>query len=816
MMVRHWRPLVVITIWLIGILLSVLFAPQPQAPVWSAGSIENGLLGTLGLAANPTLLVFHRPGGITPADRSYVDEIATATSPTAEGPQPYGDTSGETLVLTVAAQAADIPALRARLQGAPSGLETHVTGAAAFSWDAITAWERSRPFVLLGLVVVAALVALLGRLGPGRTVVVAASAGAAGTVTSALAALLAPPAPVALATVLSAGLAGAWAVRLLLAMPIEARTPFVPRPPAENWTESEPAPAPTREVSPLQRVLIVTGEVTLLQAFIVIVGLTGFLFDSRAGGALLLGLIVAVVASLSAAPALTTLLAQPRSTEPKSRVLRTWVRVVLTLVLIAGLYWLVPTARPADMVTRRSDAATGYDLLRTAGASGAAAVAPSHLLPTYLLIQAPASAFDVAGVAALQELIANLGKRPAVATVEGPAAVQQPAPPEISATLAITLAQAREQMASVESALATQAGALSQVITDIRSLGVSLDVSPIETTLGEAGTRLANVKENLASANEEFARIPIEFPEVASRIDHVPTLRTMPATLATAVSDLEGVAVQLRAAVTQTRELAASRPGTGGENPLAQVQTQLAGSVAALKSLAVDAAALRGELERIDTALARARVELPAASDAYLACHNVARLTLIPAGDPYSQATLDDVQPLRTAVEDWLQKSPLAGSLVTWGGAPVTAAALRAQALQDLLLRGVIVTTVALALVTWSTLSRLGPTLLVTAGALLSAAAGIGVATAVLQGIDAGVLALVAVALIALAGGRLIVGRAPVVEDLPLALAPLTLLLSGVPTLMAVGLAGSAGLLANCFLILPTLIRRPRRTPPGD
>jgi hypothetical protein len=86
----------------------------------------------------------------------------------------------------------------------------------------------------------------------------------------------------------------------------------------------------------------------------------------------------------------------------------------------------------------------------------------------------------------------------------------------------------------------------------------------------------------------------------------------------------------------------------------------------------------------------------------------------------------------------------------------------------------------------------------------------------VFREVDAGILVLAAFALVAWSAGRLIVGRAPALEDLLLALPPLSLLLSGAPALMALGLASSAGLLVNAFLVIPTLVRRPRQPAAGE
>ncbi len=811
MIARYWRPVTIVVVWLLAAVYSLLVSPPPQAPVELSSSAADGLLGTLGLSADPALLVFHRAGGLTPDDRSCIDSTVTGIA----GGSPallYGAPNGETQVMPVSARPADVPSLRSLLQSAPCGLETHVTGGPAFAQDAVIAWEWSRPLLLPAIMAVAGLVALLSRLGPGRALVVAVSAGLAGAVTISLAALVASAAPVALATVLSAALAGSWAARLLVAAPLETRTPFVPRPPAEGEDEIETGRplASARPVTPLQRVLILAGEVTLLQAFLVLVGLAGLLFDYRAGGALLIALLVAVATSLIASPALAALLAEPHLAQA-NKVLRPWLRVVLLLALLAGLYWLIPLAQPSDWVPFRSDAATGYRLLSTTGDES---VTPGRLLPLHLLLQAPVGALDQAGEGTLRGLASALEQEPALSSVDGLEAVQPSDPvPVFSTTLAVTLTQLRQDMQAFQLALADQAGLLSGAVTDVQGLAFSPETAPIVEALTTAKTHLTNVQESLASAGNDLSLLPSAFPEVYSRVDHVPVLRAMPATFEAALLDLDGAAGALQQAVTQTEQLAGQ---VADPASVVRVRSQIADSAEAMEALSSIVTTMQGDLDLLETALAQLETASPSPPSSFRSSGNLVRLVLIPAGDPYAPAVLDQVPVLQADVARQLQGGPLAGSLASWAGAPVDAAARRAYALQGLLLPGLLVTLAALALVTWSTLSRPWPALLVPLGALLSAAAGIGAAAALWHGIDANVLALVAVGLVAFCGGRLIVGRAPVVEDLLLALIPLALLVTGTPALMAIGLATGAGLLACSFFVVPTLFRRPRLTPPGE
>jgi len=207
---RYRRPLALVVLWLLLTLLALLYAPRPPASAFPSETAGNDLRRAFGLSPEPTLIVFHHPGGLTLADQAYASHKAVEY-----GAQVHGSDGGETYALSLADDAAPVPDLRAKLKDAPDGLESYVTGAAAFAYDSATSWMRARLYVLACLTAIIWVIALFAKLGPRRALVVCASAGSAGAVASGLAAFVAPPAPVALSTVVSAALAGAWAVRLL-------------------------------------------------------------------------------------------------------------------------------------------------------------------------------------------------------------------------------------------------------------------------------------------------------------------------------------------------------------------------------------------------------------------------------------------------------------------------------------------------------------------------------------------------------------------------------------------------------------------------
>lgn len=835
------RPLALIALWLPFILLAILYSPHPLATVWPQRPGESSLRRAFDLPPEPTLIVFHRPGGLTPADLVYVNASSRALQAAGGDVQIHGHDTGETCVVSLAASVADVPDLRADVQDVPDDLEVYVTGMAAFAYDAGISWRRARPLVLVGVTLIAGLVALFGKLGPRRALVVGVCAGSASAVASVLAALVAPPSPVALSAVVSAGLAGAWAVRLLTprwfvhpaaplsGSPPKSRPGSPPPAPAPRLSPGAPPPVspkkpissspPIRRITPLQRAIIQAGEGTLLQALIIAAGLTGFLFDARAGIALLLSLVVAVVISLSGTPALIALLTKPRRPRPiPVTTHRKWLLLALALIPVVSLLWLTLSAHPADTVSRRMEAATGYELLVTASenedGAGEDALTLGRLLPLHLLIQAPGVARSEAGLDSLRNLSEELNARPAIAAVEG-AATLQPSPATDEGQLSpaeqtALLARLGRMAAELEVRLGTQASELSQVAADLQNLDLAASdalTTSVAMVLNEASERLVNVSEELADASAGLIRVPTEFPEIAPRMNDVPALDALPTTLDFAVADLNEITADLQHLAAQNTPNANSQ-----DNPLTAIKADLGNSMAVLETVATDATFLRAELAAAEAMWAGAALgdSTPSAPDPYLVSHDLIRLVLIPAGDPYAADTLDDAQTLVQATERGLAGSPLADSELALTGTSAMAAGRRAWALQDLLALGVVVAALAVMLFAWGTLSQAGPALRLAAGAVLSIVAGVGVTSVVLWHIDASAIALVGVALVAMVGGRMAGGPVPNVEALALALPPLSLALAGVATLTAVGLALSAGLLAGHFLIAPALGYQPR------
>ena len=809
---RRHRPLALIVLWLALVLVAILHSPRLPAPVWPQESGESNLRRAFDLPPEPTLLVFHRAGGLTPADRTYVGHAAVG-----DGRQLHCHENSETCVISLAASMAEVPDLRATVQDAPNGLEVYVTGAAAFAYDAAVSWKHARYSVLIGAIVIVGLVALFGNLGLRRVLVVGASAGSAGVLTSALAALVAPPSPVGLSTVVSAGLAGAWAVRLLtprrFVRPVIPTVPppvSPPAPPPALKKRPSPSPPPVRRITPLQRAIIQAGEGALLQALIIAAGLAGFLFDVRAGAALLLGLVVSVAVSLGGTPALIALLAKPRRPRIiKIETRRKWLRLALALVPVVSLLWMTPGAHPTDTVTRKMEAATGYRTLTTTGEDGGDAPTLGHLLPFHLLLEAPGAARSEAGLAALRNLVEELSNRPALASVEGAAALQlSPATDEDQLNpveQAALLARLGQMAAELEVRLGTQAGELSLVAADLQSLDLTTSdtlTGSIVIVLDETSERLVGVSEALAEAGTGLTRVPTEFPELAPRMNDVPALEALPATIDFAIADLNDITTDLQQVAAQNRPNANPQ-----DNQLTAIQAGLRNSMATLETLAADAADMRAELAATEAMWAGAALgdSTPSAPNPYLVSHDLIRLALIPAGDPYATDTLDEAQALVQATESGLAGSPLADSEAVVTGAPAIAAARRVRVLQKLLALGVIVAALAVALFAWGTSSQAGPALRLAIGAALSIVAGVGTASVVLWQIDANAIALVSVALVAIVGGRMAAGPAPNVEALALALPPLSLALTGVPALAAIGLALSAGLLAAHFLIAPAM-----------
>jgi RND superfamily putative drug exporter len=810
---RYRRPLALVVLWLLLTLLALLYAPRPLVGVSSLETAGNYLRRAFALSPEPTLIVFHHPGGLTLTDQAYVSRKAVEHSA-----KVHGSDSGETYALSLADGAATVPDLRAGLEDAPDGLESYVTGAAAFAYDGATSWMRARLYVLACLTAIVWVVALFARLGPRRALVICASAGSAGAVASGLAAFVAPPSPVALSAVVSAGLAGAWAVRLLTPHHLVIRANATAAPPPAAAPQSESNPAQARELTPLQRAIVETGEGTLLQVLIIAAGLAGFLFDFRAGVALLIGILVAVAVSLSATPSLIALLTKPR--RPRIILGKTgqrWLRLALALLPIASLLLLLaPSAHPANTVSRNEEAAAGYRLLAAAGGTGEDAPTPNRLLPFHLLLQATGVARSEAGLVALQNLVADLNARPGLARVEGATALQQASPAEDEGQLdpaeqTARLAQLEQIAADLEVALNTQASELSLMAADLQNLGLQASDAltadlpeALVETLNETSARLASVSKSLADAQVGLARVPTEFPELAPRMSDVPDLATLSTALDSASANLADVSANLEQAAAQ--DMSAEQ-----EDPLTNIQEEVDHSLAAIKALAADAAHLRDELAAVEAVWAGAALgdTAPPAPNPYLVSHDLIRLTLIPAGDPYGASALDEAGALIPATRSGLAGSPLADSELTLTGAPAAAAARRSRALESLLAPGVVVAALAVGLFTWGALSHAGLALRLAIGAVLSVVAGVGVASVVLWQMDAGAIALVSVALLALAGGRTMAEPAPTVEALILALPSLCLVLTSVAALTAMGLALSAGLLAAHFLIVPALSYQP-------
>jgi uncharacterized membrane protein YdfJ with MMPL/SSD domain len=802
--------LALVVLWLLLTLLALLYAPRPPASTFSPDTAGNDLRRAFDLSPEPTLIVFHHPGGLMLADQAYVSRKAVEY-----GARVHGSDGGETYALSLADGAAPVPDLRAKLKDAPDGLESYVTGAAAFAYDSATSWMRARLHVLACLTAIVWVVALFGRLGPRRALVVCASAGSAGAVASGLAAFLALPAPVALSTVVSAALAGAWAVRLLTPRHQVIRTHSMPAL-LHAATLRPESNQDTRDLTPLQRAIVETGEGTLLQVLIIAAGLAGFLFDWRAGVALLIGVLVAVAISLSATPSLIALLTKPR--RPRmilGKMGRRWLRLALALAPIVSLLWLAPSAHPANSVSRNAEAVAGYRVLAAARPHDDG-LRPAHLLPFHLLLQATGVARSEAGLASLQHLVADLNARPGLASVKGATALQQASSTEDAATAegqldpaeqTARLAQLEQIAADLEVALNTQTSELSLMAANLQNLGLQTSEAltadlpeAVVETLSETSERLASVSESLAEAQAGLARVPTEFPELAPRMSDVPDLATLSNILDGASADLSEVSDDLQEAADRDMPVAQG-------DPLTSIQEDVNESLDVIKALATDAARLRDELAAVEAMWAGAALgdTAPPAPNPYLVSHDLIRLTLIPVGDPYGVDALDEAEALIPATRSELAGSPLADSKLTLTGAPAAAAARRSRALQSLFAPGVIVAALAVGLFTWGTLSHAGLGFRLAIGAVLSIVAGVGVASMVVWQMDAGAIALVSVALLALAGGRTMAEPASTIETLILALPPLCLILTNVAALIAMGLALSAGLLAAHFLIAPAL-----------
>ncbi|HDQ71453.1 MAG TPA: hypothetical protein ENN19_05080 [Chloroflexi bacterium] len=806
---RRWRPLAFVALWLPFVVASLLYSPLPKLERTAVDAVdadEQRLLGAFDLPAEPIMLVFHRAGGLAPQDRAYFRRIGQDVGKHTA----YGEAEGETYALALASSAhvQETAERRAALQGSPDGLSTYVTGKRALAYDAAVAWRESRWLVLVGCGIVAALAALFSKFGLSRAVLVGLSASCVGAMASVLAALLAPPLTVALSTTLSAGLAGTWSIRLLSPRRPDDSPP-VPAvrrgAPAQAGMASLTSPTVSR-LTPLQHAIVQAGEGTLLQAFIVIAGLAGFLFNLRTGIALFLGVLVAIAFSLSGAPALIALLARPRHPRPPGEPKpHKGFRLGLAVLLAAGVFWLTPSAHPIDAVPSSAASAVGYDLLRASAIIGRA-------MPFHLLAQAPTAGRSDTSLAALDNLIADLENRAEIAAVEGQEALQaRPGPP---APVEEWLSGREGVAGALAKDLEVQAGALATVI-DVLERIPSATASPapistsqsLTTSLNETRVRLDEVRDTLTTANAMLDSVPIEFPEIAPRMRNVPALKALPDILAHAVADLADISADISADLSTIVTSASPQRSTSVSvnEQLAPVQAELTRSLSALEDLAIRTFALQEDLNAAEAQWASAALGDPApvTPSPYLVSHDLIRLALVPAGDPYAPATLESASTLLQIIQDARTKGPLSDSALSLYGTPVAANARKDRHLHNLWFPGTILATLTTMLCAWGALSRAGPALRLAAGALLSSLAGVGLA-AVLGPVDVGVLASAGVVVVAVAGGRMAAGWISTAETLALALPPLCLGLTGIPALATMGIVTSSGLLAGRLLVAPS------------
>ncbi|RLC65956.1 MAG: hypothetical protein DRI48_05840, partial [Chloroflexi bacterium] len=375
------------------------------------------------------------------------------------------------------------------------------------------------------------------------------------------------------------------------------------------------------------------------------------------------------------------------------------------------------------------------------------------------------------------------------------------------------------------------------VAADLQSLDLTARdtfTAPLTTALDEAGESLGRVRDDLANARAGLTRVPIEFPELAPRMRDVPALEALPTALDATIAELKEVETRIETEIEAALQRAAAQRLTSTSDHWIEIHAALASSLAELKALVAEATLLRTELGATEAMWAGVALgdSSPAAPNPYLVSHDLIRLVLVPEGDPYAAATLDEAQALLGATGRHLADTPLAESEVALTGAPALAASRRAQALRNQLTRGTFVTALAVALFAWGASSQAGSALRLTIGAVLSTGAGVGLVSAACTTwraignggaalplchcpMDAQALALVGVALPALTGGRMTTGQVPNVEALALALSPLSLILTGAGTLVTIGLTLSTGLLVSHFLIAPTLSAQPRYNAQG-
>jgi len=770
---RQRRPLALVALWLIFSTLAALFPALPQLPDLPPSDPTG--LRLFGLHAEPALIVFKRDGGLTATDRSFVATVATdLTAQVVSAPDQA------THVLALEAQPSVVPNLRNKLGSAPIGLTSYVTGAAALLYDSTISWQNTRWLSLLLAPLLIGFITLFSRFGPRRVLVVIITTFSAGAVSSALAALVATPPAVAATAVLSASLAGAWAVRVLVPRRVINRPtrggPIV----AETTTaRTDSIPSAPIRVTPLQRALIGAGEVTVLQTLLIAAGLIGLVFDVRSGLALFIGLIVTAAVSLSETPALIALLTKPRRLQIVEG-LRPgkWPRLAIAVIMCGGLLLVAPVMRPGDATSAQSESGTGYR-----------AIQPNDSLPIQLLIQTRGDQ-----TATLNPLLDQLKARSAIAAIRTGTAQTPTAAPASTLDLSALSAQAT----ALSDKLTTQSATLTQLAKSLPSGSQTIVVTPttVSSTRDLSGTAAAllSISQRLSDASADFARVPSEFPELAPRMSDIPALRNLPVTLDALVTELTQLADRLKSGPTENpvTPITIDQPNTLGE-----VRTQLDQLATALKSLTADAQQLQAAVNNIK---ANPQPSAVAPDSAYSLAGTLTRIELVPRNDPYDAAALNEAVAVQT-----LAHEALPTATIEVAGASVNANARRIAAMQANLVPGIFIAIGLLLFVGWGLLGEFKTALLAAIGGALSAAVGVAVAGVLFNQIDVNTIAIAAVALIVITGARLASDQPSTLEEIVLALPPLTLLLTGLPALMALGVMLTAGLLAGHFLIEPAL-----------
>ncbi len=768
---RQRRPLALVALWLILSSLAALFPALPQLP--DLPPAESAGLRLFDLQAEPALIVFQRDGGLTATDRSFVATVAADLTA-----QALPATDQATHILALDAQPATIPNLRSKLTNAPAGLTSYVTGAAALLFDSAASWQNVRWLSLLLAPLLIGFITLFSRFGPRRVLVIILTTFSAGAVSSTLAALIATAPAVAATTVLSASLAGAWAVRVLVPRRVINRPTPGGLIVAETLARTASIPSTPLRVTPLQRALIGAGEVTLLQTLLIAVGLIGLVFDVRSGLALFIGLIVTTAVALSETPALIALLTKPRRLQIVEG-LRPgkWPRLAAALIVCGGLLLVTPVMRPGDATAAHSEAGAGYR-----------AIQPNDSLPIQLLIQTRG-----AQTTALNQLLDQLKTRSAIAAIR-----TAPAQPPITAPgVTLDLSAVNAQAAALSDKLTAQSAALTQLSQSLPSGSQSITITPTNisaiTDLSGTVAALVSISQRLGDASADFARVPSEFPELAPRMSDIPSLRSLPVTLDGLSAELTQLADRLQGSPTQ----ALAKPITIDQpNTLGELQVQL-------NQLAIEFEALTAEAKDLQVALNNLKVVPPAsvatADSAYSVASTLTRVELVPRSDPYDAAALTEAVAVQT-----LAREALPTAAVDVAGASVNAQARRA-AVQSNLLPGLFIALGLLLFVGWGLLGEFKTAVLAALGGALSAAAGVAVAGALFNQIDVNTIVIAATALMIITGARLATDQPSTLEEIVLALPPLTLLLTDLPALMALGVMLTAGLLAGHFLIEPAL-----------